>query len=145
MVVLRPALANAQASRGILEPALHRRFRDSVDLSIIALIVTGVIITFDRLSSAPITTTYFVVLGLKITAAIAMFLLARDLGTRLGRVWRPKRRDVPLSEPSLAEPSQRGRFRRFLSPSYLLLGLGLVAFFLSMLLVQIFEKGTGGV
>ncbi len=141
---MRPALAEVPASRRLLELAINRGFRDVVDISIIALIVTGVIITFDRLSSAQITTAYFVVLGLKIATAIAMFVLARDLGTRLGRLWRRRPEAGEVEEPSLMEPSGRSRFfREWLSPSRLLLMLGLIAFFLSMMLVHIFERDIG--
>ena len=142
LAVLRPALPDGSPSSKALETAINKGFRDVVDLSIIALIVTGVVITFDRLSSAPITTTYYVVLGLKIAAALGMFLLARDLGTRLGRLLRPSRAPaVSLSEPSLREPPAQSSFlRQWLSPSRMVLLLGLIAFFLSMLLITIFEN-----
>ena len=144
LTVLRPALADGSSSKP-LETAINRGFRDVVDISIIALIVTGVVITFDRLSSAPITTAYYIVLGLKITTALAMFLLARDLGTRLGRLLGAKQTPGDtITEPSLTESSERGsQLRKWLSPSRMVMLLGLVAFFLSMLLVMVFENDVG--
>ncbi|MEE9285692.1 MAG: hypothetical protein V3V35_08210 [Dehalococcoidia bacterium] len=128
--------------------AINRGFRDVVDVAIVALIVTGVVITFDRLSSAPITSTYYTVLGLKIASAIAMFLLARDLGTRLGRLVRPKSRAAPseATEPSLADsPRRRTGWSVLFSPSRLILVLGLIAFFLSMVLVHVFESNIADI
>ncbi|MSQ25650.1 MAG: hypothetical protein EXR49_05180 [Dehalococcoidia bacterium] len=141
LTVLRPALSQpgAASARATLEQAINRAFRDVVDISIVALIVTGIVITFDRLQSAPITTTYFVVLGLKIAAALAMFLYARDLGTRLGRVGRRKGMGA-AQEPTLAATAGASAgWRRYVSPSRMILMLGLLAFFLSMLLVHVYE------
>ena len=146
LAVLRPALADGSPSGRPMDAAINKGFRDVVDLSIIALIVTGVVITFDRLSSAPITATYYVVLGLKIATALGMFFLARDLGTRLGRLLSPRRaRANGASEPSLQEsPVRSTTLRRWLSPSRMVLLLGLIAFFLSMLLVMVFENDVSG-
>ncbi len=148
LVVLRPALVSAAVSNKALETAISKGFRDVVDISIIALIVTGVVITFDRLSSAPISTLYFIVLGLKLAAVLGMLFMARDLGTRLGRILRGGRPLKPdaMAEGSLKESAaQTGLLRRWLSPSRMVLVLGLVAFFLSMVLVMVFERNTGGV
>ena len=147
LTVLRPALSDGSPPGKSLETAINKGFRDVVDISIIALIVTGVIITFDRLSSAPITTAYYIVLGLKVATALGMFFMARDLGTRLGRLLGPRRPGVrEESEPSLRDPSpQSVGIRRWLSPSRMVLLLGLVAFFLSMLLALVFENDVSTV
>ena len=148
LFALRPALAipAAAGSRAMVETSINRAFRELVDISIIALIVTGVVITFDRLSSLPITTTYYVVLGLKLLAVVGMLFLARDLGTRLGHRLRPVLAPGQRPEPSLSEArySQRG-WRRLLSPSRLILILGIVAFFLSALLVHVYEGDVAGI
>ena len=139
---LRPALGKASPeSRRAVETAVNQHFRDAVDLSIIALIVTGVIITFDRVSQANLTALYFIVLGLKLTAFVSMLYLARQLGTRMGRLSRKARTQPPLSEPTISEATTpRAGWKALLSPSRLILVLGLVAFFLSMLLVHIYEN-----
>lgn len=138
LFVLRPALTESQVNPGLIEPPVNRRFRDLVDLSIIALIVTGVIITFDRLSSAPITKVYFTVLALKIVTALAMLFFARELGTR----FRPRKSASSAAcEPFLSAGLARGSAAKWLSPSRLVLVLGLLAFLLSMLLVHVFERG----
>jgi len=147
LLVLGPALprTGANDSTRSLEMAINRGFRDLVDLSIIALIVTGVLITLDRLDHSSLGTAYFVVLALKIVAALSMFVLARDLGTRLGRRLRP-RPPGPLAEPSLAQgaPGRHG-WRSYLSPARLIVILGLIALFLSALLVYVFESEVGGI
>ena len=146
LLVLRPSLSvpGAVQSRPLLESAINRQFRDLVDVSIIALIVTGVVITFDRLSSLPITTTYYAVLGLKIFAFLSMLLMARDLGSRVGRSWRAPK--VAPVEPSIADvPQGRTAIQRLLSPSRAILIMGLVAFFLSMLLVHVYESDVAGI
>lgn len=141
LLVLRPSLSipGAADSRSTLEPAVNRRFRDVVDVSILALIVTGVVITFDRLSSLPASTTYYVVLGLKLFAFLVMLLMARDLGTRGGRPWR--RPKTAPAEPSITDTTRTGgTLRAWLSPSRVILMLGLAAFLLSMLLVHVYER-----
>ena len=150
LVVLRPALVEpgVAGARAALEQRINRTFRDAVDISIVALVVTGIVITFDRLQSAPISTTYFIVLGLKIAAAMGMFMFARDLGTRLGRLGRgnllsPTGKTRAAREPTIAVvPASGAGWRRYLSPSRMILMLGLVAFFLSMLLVHVYERDT---
>ena len=146
LLVLRPSLAipAAAESRSAIEPAVNRRFRDLVDVSIAALIVTGVVITFDRLSSLPVTTTYYAVLGLKLFAFLIMLLMARDLGTRGGRPWR-KPKTAPV-EPSISDTTRAGgALRAWLSPSRVILVMGLAAFLLSMLLVHVYERSLATV
>ena len=142
LVVLRPALANPGVADRALKTAIQKGFRDVVDLSIIALIATGVYITFDRLSTAHLGKAYMVVLGLKLAVVLAMFWMARDLGTRLGRLLGGGRAPSgPPGEPSLRDARpQAGSLRKWLAPSRMILALGLVAFFLSMLLVMLFES-----
>ncbi len=140
LFVLRPAIVDGQVDLARIEPPVNRRFRDLVDLAIISLIVTGVVITFDRLSSAPITRTYYIILGLKLLTAVSMLFLARELGA----TFRPKRRATPAApqEPSLADRQPRRTWLRwFQSPSRLILLLGLLAFFLSFLLAHVYERG----
>ena len=146
LLALQPSLSVSPMfeSRPLLESAINRRFRDLVDVSIICLIITGVIISFDRLSSLPITPTYYAVLGLKLFAFLTMLLMARDLGSRMGRSWRAPQ--VEPIEPSISDvPKKRSTFRRLLSPSRSILIMGLVAFFLSALLVHVYESDVAGI
>lgn len=96
-----------------------RRFRDLVQLSVVTLLVTGVVLTFDRLQLEP-APNYVVTLGVKIALAVWMFLLAQDLANR-GRRRIIERR---LGAEGAASASQR-------APTWLILGLGFVVLLLS--------------
>lgn len=147
LVVLRPALIKAEVAEKALEIAINRGFKEVVDISIISLVVTGAFITFDRLSSGPISLLYFIVLGAKLASAVAMFLMARQLGSRSSRMARAGSRSAgtarsPATEPSLrVVPGHAGAVRRWLSTSRMVLALGLSTFFLSMVLARVYEHG----
>lgn len=146
LLVLQPALSlpDTAKSRPVVEYAINHRFRDLIDVSIVALIVTGVAITFDRLSSLPITTAYYSVLGLKIFAFLTMLIMARELGSRIGRSWRAPKMGPKKS--STADTRQgHTPIRWLLSPSRVILVMGLFAFFLSALLVHVYESGVAGI
>ncbi len=142
LVVLRPSLASAAISNKLLEAAINKGFRGVVHLSIITLIISGVFITIDRASSVHLSTPYFTILALKLAAVAAMLFMARELGTKTGRFLRGQRRQPAAASVSAPErsPQQPGAFRKWLSPSRMVLVLGLCAFFLSMLLADIYEN-----
>jgi hypothetical protein len=115
LIVLRPALRRAQPQvAAALGPAVGAGFREVVNLAIASLVVTGAVLTFDRLarSAGP---AYAAVLALKIALAIGMFFLAWELG------WAGRRR-------------QAGGRRWPISPAVLLLVLGLAVFFIALVL-----------
>jgi putative copper export protein len=114
LLVLRPALRRAEPGvAAALGPAVGAGFREVVNLAIASLVVSGAVLTFDRLSrNAGLA--YAAVLALKVALAIAMFALAWELG------WAGRR-------------GARGR-RWPISPAGLLLVLGLVVFLLALVL-----------
>ena len=57
-------------------------FRDVVKIAVGALILTGAVLTFDRLAGAEAGLLYGVVLGLKVAAAVAMIWLVGLLRPR---------------------------------------------------------------
>ena len=121
LVAVGPA-ANAlgdEVRRGI-----ERRFRDLVQLSIVTLLVTGAIITFDRLQLEP-GPAYAITLGIKVALAIWMFLLAQDLANR-GR-----RRLIERRLGAAAAPHRKG------APGWLILALGMAVLLLSDVLKTI--------
>lgn len=79
LVVVIPAVRRVGGN-----PALSARvaalFQRIVSLSIGVLLLSGAYLTFDRLTRTTLGWPYIVVLGLKIVAALAMFLLAIYLG-----------------------------------------------------------------
>jgi uncharacterized membrane protein len=120
LAALGPAakLLGEDARRGI-----ERRFRDLVQLSIVTLLATGAVLTFDRLQLQP-GPAYVVTLAIKIALAIWMFLLAQDLASR-GR-----RRLIERRLGSAPSP-RRG------VPSWLILVLGAAVLLLSDILKTI--------
>jgi uncharacterized membrane protein len=125
LVVLLPGL-RASGAPPALGAQVAAAFRRLVNICMGALLVTGVYLTFDRLSSNAVGVTYVVALGLKIAVALAMFGLAiyqaqegiSRLRARRGPLWKA----VPR----------------------LILALGLLAFLLGVVLTSLFEAAAGG-
>jgi len=111
LLAVRPGLKEAR-------PEIDRRFRDVVQLCILTLLVTGAILTFDRLQLEP-GPAYAATLGVKVALAIWMFILAQDLASRA------RRRLIERRLPADALPTRGG------TPSWLILALGLVVLLLS--------------
>ena len=129
LVALRPVLRSTGAGPQV-EGAIAGRFREVVEASLVALVVTGALLTFDRLSSGAASTAYVAVLGVKVLLALAMCWLAWELG------WAGRRRT--------AAPSPARWLRGWLSPTRLVLALGLTVVLLASVLRQVFEAGLRG-
>lgn len=93
LCVIQPALRLSAAAPevGARTGALFRRL---VNACMGILLLSGVYLTFDRLSSASVGIAYVLVLALKIVVALAMMALAlnqaqqaRRLAKRRGRLW----------------------------------------------------------
>jgi putative copper export protein len=110
-MVLQPALKEGRSE-------IDRRFGEVVQLCILTLLVTGAIITFDRLQLEP-GPPYAIALGIKVALAIWMFLLAQDLASRA------RRRRIERRLGGQAPDQQRS------APSWLVLALGMVILLLS--------------
>ena len=128
--VLRPALRGSP-NESLLNRLAGREFRQLVDVAIWALLVSGVIISVDRLTSGHSTPTYGVVLALKVAFSLWMF----------GLVW--FRRRGPSTEPPEQTDRKPGLARRvssLLAPTNLILALGLLVLLLAELLGHLFER-----
>ncbi len=126
LAVLRPSLRDTPQ-----EAALNRiagqEFRNLVDTAIWALLVTGAILSINRLTSGYASGAYGLVLGVKIALAVWMFYL----------VWfRQRRSTVP--------PDKERTVRATFSATNLILILGLLVILLADLLRDLFEHGIGG-
>jgi hypothetical protein len=123
LVVVLPVLRS-----GGLAPEVSAQiatlFRRMVNICIGILLLTGVYLMFDRLTSTSLAWPYLLVLGLKITAALAMFVLAIYLGQ--SSIRRLAKRTTSLSK---AAPQ-------------LMLALGIVVFLLGALLNGLYEATT---
>ncbi len=119
-LVLAPALRMAGPA-----PALAARiaalFRRMVSACIGVLLLSGAFLTFDRLTQTTLGWPYLVVLGIKVAAALVMFVLAAYMAQ--SNIRRLAKRSTRLSQ---AAPQ-------------LLLALGIFVFLLGALLNGLFE------
>ena len=84
-VVIRTACRIDPVGMNRVMPYLTRYYGDMVDLSVVAIIFSGIILTLDRLTSEAATATYGAVLALKVGLATVMFYQVwnqRQSGTR---------------------------------------------------------------
>jgi putative copper export protein len=66
--------------RAAVGPGVWRGFREALKAGIGIFVVTGALLTMERLSSAALPPTYFAVLAVKVALGISMFLVARRIG-----------------------------------------------------------------
>ncbi len=135
LLVLRPASRRHPRAAELLGEAAIE-FRALVDTCIIVLVVTGGVLTFHRLESASVGTTYVLVLAAKVALAAAMFALA----------WR-RRRTVTSVAPELRTDRPPGRLAgvsRALSGYNLIAILGVLVFLLADLLAALYEIAIAG-
>lgn len=123
LLVIVPAqrLGAAPPAVGAHTAALFRRL---VNVCMGVLLLSGVYLTFDRLSAASVGTLYVVVLVVKIAVALAMMALA-----------------LYQAQAARLLPGRRGRLWK-IAPSWVL-GLGVVAFLLGTTLTVVFESNLG--
>ena len=120
LVAVLPALRSGGAAPG-LSAQIAALFRRMVNICVGVLLLSGAYLTFDRLTSTALGWPYLVVLGLKIAAALGMFVLAIYLGQ--SNIRRLAKRTTRLSR---AAPQ-------------LMLALGILVFLLGALLNGMFE------
>jgi uncharacterized membrane protein len=93
--VLRPVGALEPDAMRAVMPHISRFYREVVDISVVAIIFSGLILTLDRLSDEAATGTYGAVLGVKLGLAVLMFvqmwnLRQSDSGWDAGPRWTRK-------------------------------------------------------
>ncbi len=128
LLVLRPAARRAPDSPRV---ATSSEFRALVDTSIFVLLVTGIILTFDRLAPGVVGVPYVITLAVKIVLSLGMFHLARG-----------RRRLRPLPHAAAETPTsstRRQRFSRTVSGYNAIVILGIVVFLLADLLKVLYE------
>lgn len=120
LVVVTPALR-----LGSPDPAVAAQiaslFKRMINICIAVLLLTGAYLMFDRLAQTTLGSPYLIVLGVKVVAALAMFVIAIYLGQ--SNIRRLAKRSTRLSK---AAPQ-------------LMLALGILVFVLGALLNSIFE------
>ena len=120
MLAVLPALRSKGPAPAVASE-IAALFRRMVNVCMGVLLLSGAYLTFDRLSLTTLGWPYLVVLGLKITIAAGMFILAIYLGQ--SNIRRLAKRETRLSK---AAPQ-------------LMLALGIVVFILGALLNGLFE------
>ena len=132
LLVLRPAMRRSANSDRTLASAIAPEFRSLVNVAIIVLIVTGALLTFNRLTSSFVGTAYVAVLAAKIALAFYAFYLVRFL----------RRSSYP------EEPAEAGRWPRRLTAlctgTTAILVVGVIVFLLSEVLAELFQSGLRG-
>ena len=120
LAVALPALRNGGSPPGVAGQ-IAALFKRVVNICMGVLLLSGAYLTFDRLTTTSLGWPYLVVLVLKITAALTLFVLAIYLGQ--SNIRRLAKRTTRLSK---AAPQ-------------LMLALGILVFLLGALLNTLFE------
>ena len=141
LLVLRPAIRRSGESGSTLPAAIGREFRSLVGLCIAVLILTGAILTFDRLTSPATDAAYVATLAVKVSLAVVMFVLAHRA--------RRARRALPRPSPQPATSGMAAvrlarRLSRALSGGVLILVLGVTVLLLADLLKTLYEGNLAG-
>ena len=130
LLVIRPA-ARGEALRQVqgerTGQTLADEFRGLVDIAVIAMVVTGVVLAFDRLTSQHAGAGYAAALGVKLALTLWMFWLAGVIR---------RRRPRPAAPPS---PPRTG-WRQLMDSANQVVIIGVVVFLLSTLMQALFER-----
>ena len=128
VVLAARAAPNAAPLTGISSAVLGRTVGKLVGTGFAVFVLTGALLTFNRLAEQSIDTAYVAVLVSKVLLTLAMFRLAV-----------PRRRRAGTRAGSLESPPW------WQSRTAVIVGLGLVAYLLSLVLNEMAELGFRGV
>lgn len=126
---LRRGSGHPSTSSGRTE-TLADEFRGLVDIAVIAMVVTGVVLAFDRLTSQHAGVGYAAVLGVKLALTLWMFWLAGVIRRR-----RPRAASSSPGAPS----TPRTGWRQFMDAANQVVIIGVVVFLLSTVMQALFE------
>ena len=128
--ILRPVeRANPDLVRPVLQP-LGSVYRELVDIAVIAIIVSGIILMFDRLTGGDASVQWFIVLAVKLALALWMFYL----------VWRFRQSDFDSTE----KPSGIAARMSWLIGYDAMVFIGVIVFLLASTLRVLFESSISG-
>ncbi len=129
-LVLRPVeRANPDLVRPVLRP-LGSVYRELVDISVIAIIISGIILMFDRLTGDDASVQWFIVLGVKLALALWMFYL----------VWHFRQSDF---DPT-AKPTGIAARLSWLIGYNAMVFVGVIVFLLASVLRTLYESSISG-
>ena len=126
LLVIRPVARGSEGARTLAD-----EFRGLVDIAVIAMVVTGVVLAFDRLTSQHAGAGYVAVLGVKLALTLWMFWLAGVIR---------RRRPRPASQPAASTAPARTGWRQLMDAANQVVAIGVVVFLLSTLMQALFER-----
>ena len=126
VLVIRP-LTRQAGSGG---QTLADEFRGLVDIAVIAMVITGVVLAFERLTSQHTGVDYAAVLGAKLALTLWMFWLAGVIR---------RRRPLPASTRATSAAPRSG-WRRTMDSANQVVIIGVVVFLLSTVMQALFER-----
>ncbi len=132
LFVLRPALRRSPEAGRKISETTAAEFRSLVDTCIFVMLITGVILTFNRLNIGVTGPSYGIVLGIKVALSVWMFILARSRRRRTALLDMYRQNPTPPS----------GAFRKIIravSGYNTIVILGVIVFLLSDLLKTLYE------
>ncbi len=122
--VVRPVASHSMALQQVM-PILGTRYREIVEISAASLAVTGIILMVSRISGQDASIAWFIVLGIKLAAALWLFAM----------VWRiRRRRSSSKASPETGKISSAIGYQAIIA-------VGVFIFLLASLLRLIVEKG----
>ena len=127
LLVIRPA--NRRREGG--GQSLADEFRGLVDIAVIAMVITGVVLAFDRLTSQHAGVGYAAVLGAKLALTLWMFGLAGVIR---------RRRPRPAAASQGATGAARTGWRQLMDAANQVVIIGVVVFLLSTVMQALFER-----
>ena len=126
LLVIRPAARRAEVGGRTLAD----EFRGLVDIAVITMVITGVVLAFDRLTSQHAGVGYAAVLGAKLALTLWMFWLAGVI----------RRRRPRAATASQAAAAPRTGWRQFMDAANQVVVIGVVVFLLSTVMQAVFER-----
>jgi uncharacterized membrane protein len=141
LLVLRPALRRGGETAWPINELVAMEFRGLVDTAVVVLVLTGAVLTFDRLTSRYADVPYVATLGIKVALAMVMFHLARS-HRRPGRLLLTEQ--APQAAPENQRQTTLRRLARTFSSVNLIVILGIGIFLLADLLKALFERALSG-
>ena len=132
LLVLRPALKGRNA--GNVQAAMGALFQEVSEIAMWAVIITGVLLTLERLQLASLKSSYIVVLSIKLALVAWMTLITLNLWDRVTRG-----RTSAASGADRHDGSLR-RLLRFMGSANMQAALGITAVALAELLRVIYNR-----
>ena len=132
LLVLKPVMKLNQSFTKTVDSDVAAEFKSLVDTAILVLLVTGIILTFNRLTPSIVGVEYVLVLGAKI--AISIFMFTTSLRRRKRTILADYNHESPENQTRLSG------ILRLVSGYNALVILGIIVFLISDLLKIMYES-----